>query len=149
MGKDNYGSAFLYAEDLLVNQKFVDAHVTIDGYYPEGTLTRKDGKKVDKPSISFAGKDKKLVLCGTNLSVIHIVTGFPAGKDWMGCKIHLAARIVKAFGADTLAIRALPPKGTILRRKINERLGKPAVWEGEKRLKELTTIKEEEDVDGR
>lgn len=126
--KENYGSRFLYAEDLLVDGEFRTAKVTIDKFHSGGTLQAADGKLVDKPAISFAGRDKILVLCKTNASILHFVTGQQPGDKWVGHQITLQVRIVEAFGELVPAIRVIPPAGCPIRKQLIKRLGTKAEW---------------------
>lgn len=127
-GKTNFGRRFLYAEDLLVGQKFHTPTLTIAGVSPPGTEKSADGRLIDKPVLHFEGKDKALVLCKTNQQVIHIIVGEPIGERWVGKAIKIGARNVKAFGVQCLAIRALPARGTVLRKRLVELLGTPAEY---------------------
>ena len=128
--KNSYGSRFLYAEDLLIQGQFRSPKVTISEVHRPGTLKSGDGRMIDKWTIGFEGKDKLLALCKTNVSVLHFLTGYDAGEGWIGAEVTIGARVVKAFGADTTAIRVLPPKGTTLRKTIIDRLGTKAVFQG-------------------
>mgnify|MGYP000459922436 CR=1 FL=1 len=129
MAKTDYGTGYLYAEDLLVGGQFRTAPVTISEVVPPGTLRAANGKTIDKPVVRFEGKAKALCLCKTNASIIHIVTGETMGPGWVGKTITLQARTFPAFGEkNTLGIRVIPPVGTALRRKLAERLGAAAVW---------------------
>lgn len=132
MNKENYGSRFLYSEDLLIGGEFKTVDVVISEVHEPGTLKSADNRSIDKWTVSFEGKDKMLVLCKTNVSIIHFVTGEIAGPAWVGKSVTLQARVVKAFGSDTTAIRVVPPVGTTLRKKLIEGLGKKAVFSGAK-----------------
>ena len=104
----SYGSAFLYAEDLLSDGKFAKAVVTIEAIHEPGTIQRADKQFVDKRAISFAGKSKMLVLCKTNDSLMKYATGDADPAKWVGKKITIVVRIVDAFGARVPAIRVWP-----------------------------------------
>ena len=127
--KHDYGSRFLYAEDLLINREYKTPQVTISEVHEPNTLKAANGRTIEKWTIGFEGKNKLLVLCKTNASIIHFLTGNAPGPDWIGCQVTLGARIVDAFGAKTTAIRVLPPVGATLRKTIIDRIGKPAVFE--------------------
>lgn len=129
MKKTDYGSRFLYAEDLLIGGEFKSPEIEITEVHEPGSLTAANKQKIDKWSVSFKGKDKILVLCKTNVSIVHIVTGELPGESWIGKKIKIQVRVVDAFGAKTLAIRVIPPVGTVLRKAILDRLGSQAVFE--------------------
>lgn len=126
--KREFGAAYLYAEDLLSGGKFHTVTAEISEVHPPNSLKAANGKTIDKWVIGFKGKDKMLCLCKTNASIIHIVTGEPAGDKWIGKTITIQARIGKAFGAETLWIRVIPPTGTKLRRTLYERLGVEATY---------------------
>lgn len=124
--KNEWGSRFLYAEDLLVNQQFQTVTVTISEVIDPGTVKAANGKIVDKYCLKFEGKGRMLALCKTNASVIHFVTGDPPGPAWVGKSITLQVREVEAFGEQVLAIRVIPPQGARVRKSILQRLGKRA-----------------------
>jgi hypothetical protein len=128
MKSESFGQAFLYAEDLLIGQQYRTAVVEIEEYLPEGTLKSADGRLIDKPSLKFKGKEKLLVLCKTNAKIIHFITGEPGGQKWVGTQITLQPRFVQAFGETVVALRIIPPKGVMVRKKVLEQLGKPATW---------------------
>lgn len=128
--KESYGSRFLYSENLLINGEFKSPVVEISEVHSPGTIKSADGRVIDKWTIGFKGKSKLLVLCKTNASLIHFLTGYEPGDGWIGGKIKIQARIVKAFGEDTTAIRVMPEPGTTLRKKLIEGLGKPAIFNG-------------------
>lgn len=117
---------FLYAEDLIAGGKFHDAVVEIESVAAPNTTKASDGRAVDKWVLSFKGKDKRLVLCKTNVSILKFVTGEQPGDGWVGKSIRLQARIVDAFGSETTAIRVVPPVGVSIRKKLIERLGRKA-----------------------
>ena len=128
--KKQFGSRFLYAEDLLQGGEFRKATVEISEVHERGTLTAANKTRIDKLTIGFKGREKLLVLCKTNERVIHIVTGEVPGPGWIGKQITLGARIVDAFGSESLAVRVLPPVGTVLTVSLNKRLGREAVFKG-------------------
>lgn len=127
---ENYGSRFLYSEDLLHKQQYMDAHVTIAEVIPPNTLQTADKRPIDKWTLRFEGKEKMLVLCKTNASIVHHIVGDAPGKAWIGQQIKLQVRIVEAFGEMVTAIRVIPPTGCMIRKSLIKRLGKKAVWEG-------------------
>lgn len=130
--KENFGSRFLYAEDLLINEKFQSPTVEISEVHEPGTLKSADNRVIDKWAICFANKEKMLVLCKTNVSIVRFVTGELPGNGWVGKSIKIEARVVKAFGSDTTAIRVIPPVGTTLRKKLIEGLGRKAEFKKQK-----------------
>ena len=130
--KKEFGSRFLYAEDLLVDGEYKSPEVVISEVHKPGTLETDQGdnsRPIDEWAISFEKATKILVLCSkTNIKLIHIVTGVSLENSdaWIGKKIKLGVRIVPAFGAEEPAIRVLPPIGTKLRRGIKKHLGREA-----------------------
>ena len=123
-----YGSRFLYAEDLLIGKEFKSPVVKISEVHKPGSLKSADGRTIDKWTIGFEGKEKLLVLAKTNSAIVHFLTGELPGNDWVGHNIRLEARIVDAFGAETTAIRVMPPIGATLRKTLIDRLGRKAVY---------------------
>ena len=127
MSKQDYGSEYLYAEDLLINGRFKSPTVTISEYIPANTLTTKNHRKVDRPSIRFRGKEKVFVLNKTNRRMIHLVTGQDEGPGWVGWTITLQARVGEAFGDDNcLFLRVMPTEGMAIPRSLMKRLGRRA-----------------------
>ena len=127
---DSYGSAYLYSEDLLFKQEFKTVEVTIAEVIPPGQLKKADGGLIDKWSVRFEGKEKTLVLCKTNVGLIHHVVGDPPSDAWIGKTITLQVRVVDAFGEQVNAIRVMPPKGCVIRKSLLKRLGTKAIWKG-------------------
>lgn len=130
MKSDSFGSQFLYAEDLLINQQYRTVEVEIEQFIPANTIRSADKRLIDKPTLKFKGKDKMLVLCKTSESVLKFVTGEQPGDSWVGKKITLQVRVVDAFGDEVVAIRVIPPKGTKVRKNVLNRLGRIAEWTG-------------------
>lgn len=126
--EQSYGAQYLYAEDLLIGQQYRSVEIEVEQYIPPNTLKSADGRLIDKPTLKFKGKEKLLVLCKTNQSVIHFVTGEPPGEKWAGKKLTIQPRMVEAFGDQVVAIRVIPPKGCMVRKNVLKRLGKPAEW---------------------
>lgn len=127
---DNYGSEYLYSEDLLYRQEYKTVSLEIEDVIPPGTRKTAAGELVNKWCLKFVGKEKLLVLCKTNASIIHHIAGDAPGPSWIGKKITLQVRIVDSFGAKVCAIRVMPPDGCMIRKKLIERLGTKAVWKG-------------------
>ena len=129
---DSYGPEFLYSEDLLKGGEYLAPEVEISEVHPPGTVKCQKGRKTieDKWTIGFKGAKKMLVLCKTNKTVIHTVTGEEPGPNWIGKKITLEVRIIDSFSKKEPAIRVIPPAGTMLRRKTIEMLGTKAVFNG-------------------
>ncbi len=128
MASENFGAQYLYSEDLLIGQQYRTAEVEVEKYIPANTLKSADGRNIDKPTLKFKGKEKMLVLCKTNQSVIHFITGDPPGEKWVGKKLKIQPRVVDAFGEQVVAIRVIPPKGCKVRKNVLKRLGTEAVW---------------------
>jgi hypothetical protein len=129
--KFEYGSRFLYAEDLLHGGEFKRVRVEIAAYHAEGTMKAATGKTIDKPVIRFKDRDKMLVLCKSNRSMITTVTGEQPGPNWIGKVVNLEVREVPAFGEQVLAIRVMPTNGTVIRKRLKEMLGVKAVFKKE------------------
>jgi hypothetical protein len=106
--QQSYGSAFLYAEDLLSDGKFKSVEVEISEVHEPGTIKKADGGFVDKPALSFKGATKKLVLCKTNVALIKFAVGDALPEKWVGKRIKLVVRLVDAFGSKVTAIRVWP-----------------------------------------
>jgi hypothetical protein len=130
MDKGEFGSGFLYAEDLLVGGKFLTVDLEIEKAIPPGTIQAANKKMVDKWTITFKGKTKMLVLCSTNEKIIHFITGEQAGEKWVGKTIRISPRIIRFGGDDIVALRVMPKEGTKIRKSLIERLGRPAEWKG-------------------
>lgn len=125
--KQDFGSKYLYAEDLLSGGEYRTATVTIAEVIPAGTLTAANGQQIDKPTLRFEGKDKMLVLCKTNQSMVSLSCGEQLEKA-VGKQITLQPREVEAFGEQVLALRIIPPAGVKIRKHLAKRLGTKAVW---------------------
>jgi hypothetical protein len=125
--KQDFGSKYLYAEDLLSGGEYRTATVTIAEVIPAGTLTAANGQQIDKPTLRFEGKDKMLVLCKTNQSMVVLSCGEQLEKS-VGHSITLQPREVAAFGEQVLALRIIPPPGVKVRKRLAKELGTKAVW---------------------
>ena len=108
MDKENYGSAYLYAEDLLNDGTFAKVEVEIQDVIDSNSLTTADGKLIDKPSLRFAGKSKLLVISKVNQALMKYATGEASPAKWVGKKVTLVVRLVDAFGSKVPAIRVWP-----------------------------------------
>jgi hypothetical protein len=125
--KKEYGSAYLYAEDLIRDGNYIDATVTIESVIPPNTIKAANGKMIGHDTLKFVGKDKLLVLCAkVNQRILAIATGESQAEKWPGHKITLQVRIVDSFGEKVPAIRILPPQGAMIRKSLRERLGTKA-----------------------
>ncbi len=129
--KKEYGSAYLYAEDLIRDGNYIDATVTIESVIPPNTIKAANGKMIGHDTLKFVGKDKLLVLCAkVNQRILAIATGESQAEKWPGHKITLQVRIVDSFGEKVPAIRILPPQGAMIRKSLRERLGTKASLKG-------------------
>jgi hypothetical protein len=126
--KQEFGTEYLYSENLLANGKYQTVQVEIESYIEPNTVRSADKKLIDKPILKFKGKSKMLVLCKTNQVLIICSTGEQPGPIWIGKKITLQVREVDAFGEIVSAIRVIPPNGVKVRKNVLKRLGKEAVW---------------------
>ena len=125
--KKEYGSAYLYAEDLIRDGNYIDATVTIESVIAPNTIKAANGKMIGHDTLKFVGKDKLLVLCAkVNQRILAIATGESQAEKWPGHKITLQVRIVDSFGEKVPAIRILPPQGAMIRKSLRERLGTKA-----------------------
>jgi hypothetical protein len=125
--KKEYGSAYLYAEDLIRDGNYIDATVTIESVIPPNTIKAANGKMIGHDTLKFVGKDKLLVLCAkVNQRILAIATGESQAEKWPGHRITLQVRIVDSFGEKVPAIRILPPQGAMIRKSLRERLGTKA-----------------------
>ena len=125
--KKEFGSAYLYAEDLIRDGNYIDATVTIESVIPPNTIKAANGKMIGHDTLKFVGKDKLLVLCAkVNQRILAIATGESQAEKWPGHKITLQVRIVDSFGEKVPAIRILPPQGAMIRKSLRERLGTKA-----------------------
>jgi hypothetical protein len=125
--KKEFGSAYLYAEDLIRDGNYIDATVTIESVIPPNTIKAANGKMIGHDTLKFVGKDKLLVLCAkVNQRILAIATGESQAEKWPGHKISLQVRIVDSFGEKVPAIRILPPQGAMIRKSLRERLGTKA-----------------------
>jgi hypothetical protein len=122
--KESYGQEFLYAENLLAKGAYQTVKVRIAEVIEPNKLRRADGKMIEKPTLRFECKNKMLVLCKTNESVLHFVCG-GGPAEWVGKEVTLAVRDVDQFGEIGPAIRVMPV-GVKIRKHLMKRLGTPA-----------------------
>ena len=129
--KKEYGSGYLYAEDLIRDGDYVDAVVTIESVIPPNSIKAGNGKLIPHETLKFKGSDKLFVLCAkVNQRILGIATGESRSEKWAGHRITLQARIVDSFGEKVPAIRVIPPQGSIIRKSLRERLGTKATLKG-------------------
>jgi len=125
---ESYGTAYLYSEDFLTAGEYKTCSLEIEKVHPPGTIKTAEKKFIDKWTLGFKGKDKMLVLCKTNCTIIHCINGNPPSDAWIGQRITLQVRIVESFGDMVTAIRVMPPTGCMVRKNVIKRLGQKAVW---------------------
>jgi hypothetical protein len=125
--KKEYGSAYLYAEDLIRDGNYIDATVTIESVIPGGTIKAANGKIIPHDTLKFKGTEKLFVICAkVNQRILAIASGEAQPEKWPGHKITLQVRIVDSFGEKVPALRILPPQGAIIRKSLRDRLGTKA-----------------------
>ena len=131
MSKEEYGSDYLYSEDLIHNGDYVEIKLKIEEVIPRNTLKTKAGKIIPHRCLRFVGKQKILVLCAkVNERVLSMVTGESVPEKWVGKEASFGVRIIDSFGDKVPAIRVIPEKGTMLRKSIKDRLGIKATLKG-------------------
>ena len=124
--KKDFGTGFLYAEDLIRGGDFQPVTVVISEVHPPNTIKNAEQKLIDKPVIGFEKASRRLVLCKTNEAILKYVCGEQVGEGWIGKEVTLQARVVDSFGDQVTAIRVVPKSGMKIRKKLVERLGKKA-----------------------
>ena len=105
--------------------------MTIDEFFPAGSLKGADKKPIKHPVISFKETKKKMVLNNTSQEILHLVSGTADGTKTPGTKVTLEARVVEAFGDICLGLRLMPNQTTMMRKGLRKHLGQKAVWEGQ------------------
>jgi hypothetical protein len=145
---DNYGSEYLRAEDLLYEGKFHTVQVTIEEVIPAGTIKTAEKKVIPHPTLRFVGKRKLLVLCSkTNQRMVRYWSG-KEPEESAGTTITIQPRVVpfgnKKDAELVLAIRILPPSGTVISKSLIKHLGQEAVWTPPENQKKPPTTKEPE-----
>lgn len=106
-----FSGNFLDASDL---PKGRNVAVTISEVVAPNIERDATKKLIDKAILSFAGKQKRLILNKTNAKIIKMSHGEPS--KWVGQQISLTVRILKeAFGQSNVpVIRVVPPAGVNL-----------------------------------
>lgn len=92
--KREYGSDWLYAEDLLKGGVWTEATVEVTEYVEKNTLTAANKKKVDKPAIRVGKTGKLLALPPTNQRTIRMLIGDRDLSKVVGQKITIYAAMV-------------------------------------------------------
>lgn len=128
--KEDFGSGFLYVENLLHDRQYRTVSVTIEEVIPKNTITSANKKLIDQPILKFVGKERMLVLNKTNQSILRVSIGDDDLSKAVGVSITLQPRIVEGWGDLMPAIRVMPPEGVKIRKNLLKRLGEKAVWTG-------------------
>lgn len=129
--KFDLGSEYLKSSDLLIDGVFKAFSLTIDEFFPSGSLVGGDKKRIDKPVISFKEAKKRMILNSTSQQVLHLVSGTADGTKTPGTKVMIEAREVEAFGERCLGLRLMPAAKMVIPRGLKKRLGNKPVWEGQ------------------
>lgn len=69
------------------------------------TITNADGKKEDELVIHFVENHKPMIVNSTNAKTITKLLKTPYIEQWVGNKIQIYARRIRAFGEDVDALR--------------------------------------------
>lgn len=127
MDNDQYGSRFLYSEDLIIGGEYAKPTLEISEVYERNTIpsVKNEGSFIDQRVISFKGKSKLLGINHNMERVLQAVTGEPFGKGWIGKKVRLEVREIIHKGKPSPAIRVMPIVGQLLRPNLIISLGKP------------------------
>lgn len=131
LSKFDAGSDFMKSSDMLVNGQFKAFTLTIDEFFPAGTLKSADKKPIKNPVISFKEAKKRMILNATSQEVLHLVSGTSDGTKTPGTKVIVEARVIDAFGDISLGLRLMPNPSTLIRKGLRKHLGQKAVWQGE------------------
>lgn len=135
---DQYEGNFLRGEDL---PEGVVIPVTISGFVPPQAEKDARGKTIDKAILSFAGKDKRLILCKTSFRIVKLLHGSVGDEPydgWTGKEVNIQRRYLHrlcAFGVhNELCVRIVPPVGTPVPGRLIRFLGraKPYAEDAEK-----------------
>lgn len=94
--KREYGSDWLYAEDLLSKGFWTEATVKIIEFIEPNTLTTAREKKVDKPAIRVGKTGKLLALCETNKRTLRNLIGDRDVSKSVGHEITIFAAMVQS-----------------------------------------------------
>ena len=116
--------AYLRAEDMLRGGEYQSMELEIADVVTECPLMRKNAT-FNGIGLAFKGASKVLGLGITNESLVKVVTGESNPKEWIGKKVTLEVREVRAAtGGTTPAIRIIPKDGTKMRANLSKQLGK-------------------------
>lgn len=121
-----YGSAYLHCDDLVKDDRFVQAKVTISKVIPPNTLKAANGKVIPHYTLEFEGREKKLVLCSkTNHYCVGQVAGTMTPEKWPGTSITLRPVVLaEAFGDRNIpAIRIAMPENAAIAKKYRGHFG--------------------------
>jgi len=97
--KNDFGSAFLRAEDLIQHGVWADRVLTIKEGHPPNTIKIRDGKEwLDKEALSFMETDQYLVMGKLNWRLLRYATGIESKDQAVGQVITLYAARGDWFG---------------------------------------------------
>jgi len=115
MTKADFGSAFLRAEDLILNGSWSEATFTIENAHPPNSIHIRDGQELlDKECLSFIETDQKLVMGKLNWRLMRYAMGIEAKEQCVGREITLYAAKGSWFGEpECAALRIRIPKGQV------------------------------------
>ena len=110
--KNDFGSAFLRAEDLIQHGVWADRVLTIKEGHPPNTIKIRDGKEwLDKEALSFIETDQYLVMGKLNWRLLRYATGIESKDQAVGQVITLYAARGDWFGErGVAALRIRIPK---------------------------------------
>lgn len=123
----DYGPGFLHADDLIVNDKYVQAKVVISAVHQPNTIKAANGRMIPNTVLEFSGKDKRLVLCSkTNHYCVSWLSGSTDPEKWIGKEITLYPVVLQeAFGDPNVpAIRVRVPEHAAIPKKYRAHFGR-------------------------
>lgn len=129
--KFDMGSEYLKSSDMLVDGTFKSVPLTVAEFFPRGSLSGADKKRIDKPVIGFKETKKRMILGSTSEEMLHMLSGTSDGTKTPGTRVTVEARVVDAFGEACLGLRLMPTANMVIRRGLKKRLGTKPVWEGQ------------------
>lgn len=104
MSKNDFGSAFLRAEDLIHNGVWSEKVLTIKEAHPPNTIKIRDGKEwLDKEALSFHETDQYLVMGKLNWRLLRYATGIETKNACVGKTLTLYAARGDWFGEKGVA----------------------------------------------
>lgn len=148
VAKFDAGTGYLKSLDFLHKGQFRRYTLTVDAYYEPGKLSSASGKAINNPILGFKQTTKKFIASKTNCSVIHMIVGDDSPESIIGSNLTLEPRVVP-FGKDmVLGVRVIPPAGTIMPKGLRDRLGSPAVWQGQAKEGKDVKVEGSDDASG-